>query len=215
MTHWFGLIWVVLGAYLLGSVPTALWVGRFLRGIDIREHGSGNAGATNALRVFGWKIGLIVLVVDMGKGFVAAWWLWRLGPLFSGGVPLSDESWQLLGGFAAVLGHILSAFAGFRGGKGVGTAAGMFLAVLPLHTALCIALFVGVTWRFRWVSLGSLTAAAALPLLVWLTGWITTDPVPAPLRWTTLGVALVIFGAHRRNLQRLWQGSEPRLGQSR
>ncbi|CAM2010675.1 glycerol-3-phosphate 1-O-acyltransferase PlsY [Acanthopleuribacter pedis] len=213
MTWWLGLIVVPLAGYLVGSVPTALWVGRLLRGVDIRDHGSGNAGATNALRVFGWKIGLFVLLVDMGKGFVACWWLWRLGPLLSPAFELLSVSWQLIAGFAAVLGHIFSVFAGFRGGKGVGTAAGMFLALLPVQTALVILLFVLVTWRFRWVSLGSLSAAATLPLLVWVSARWAAAPIPAPLVWTTTGVALLIFAAHHQNIRRLRQGREPRLGE--
>lgn len=212
MSPWYGLVFVLLWSYLVGAVPTALWFGRLTRGIDIRQHGSGNAGATNALRVFGWKAGLLVLLVDMSKGFAACWWWWRLGPMFSADLGWDPVVWRLFAGCAAVTGHILSVFAGFRGGKGVGTAAGMFFALLPLHTGLCVALFGLVTWRLRWVSLGSLTAAAALPTLTWVGQVTAWHPVPTPLLAVTVAVAVIIFVSHRNNLQRLWQGREPQLG---
>jgi glycerol-3-phosphate acyltransferase PlsY len=144
-------------AYLLGSVPTAVWAGKIFRGIDLREHGSGNAGAANAIRVLGWKIGVPVLIIDMAKGWLAS----MLPAFFSLAEPGTAliTNLQIGTGLTAIFGHILPLFAGFKGGKGVATASGVILAIHPLLTLSCLVVFLVVFLIVRIVSVASMTAA--------------------------------------------------------
>ena len=158
------IILALLISYLIGSFPTAIIAGWLLKKIDIREHGSGNAGATNVLRILGWKAGIIVLLIDMLKGFAAVYWVINIIPDVH-----SINTWaiyQIMAGIAAICGHIWSIFAGFRGGKGVGTAAGVFLGLQPLPVMICLMVFIGIVYRTRDVSLGSMTAAVLLPIIL-------------------------------------------------
>ena len=202
------LLAISLISYLLGSFPTSLLAGRLAGGIDIRRHGSGNAGAANVARVLGWKFGLVVLLVDVAKGFLAVWLVsrLRLGP-----IPGSEEAVQLLAGLIAIVGHIWPVFSGFRGGKGVGTAAGVLLAVHPLALLICVFVFVLIVAVTRIVSLASMAAAALLPLVVLLLrGFGASDLL---LGFTVL-VAALILSAHRSNIVRLLSGTEPKLGRA-
>ncbi|HEX8657215.1 MAG TPA: glycerol-3-phosphate 1-O-acyltransferase PlsY, partial [Hymenobacter sp.] len=156
----------LLAAYLLGSIPTALWVGRRFFGLaDIREHGSGNAGATNTFRVLGPKAGSAVLLIDALKGFVAAYFLpvWLLA---QGAIsPEHVLYYKLACGVLAIVGHIYPIFAQFRGGKGVATVLGMMLGVAPATVCVCLLVFVVMLLVFRYVSLASMTAGVAFALL--------------------------------------------------
>jgi len=149
-------------AYLLGSVPSAVWAGRLFHGIDVREHGSGNAGATNVIRVLGWKTGIPVLLFDMGKGFLAAMLpkLLNLAPAGSAGL----VNLQILSGLMAIIGHIFPVFAGFRGGKGVAAMFGILLAIHPLLTLACLGVFLLIFLTSGIVSLGSMSAGIAFPV---------------------------------------------------
>ena len=129
---------IVIISYLIGSIPTSLITGKVLRGIDIREHGSGNAGATNVFRVLGWKPGVFVLLLDGFKGFAATYWVSQLS---FGPNAVAPEILQIIAGCTTIIGHIWTVFARFRGGKGVGTAAGMLIALYPLAFLICIAVF--------------------------------------------------------------------------
>ncbi|MEK9500132.1 glycerol-3-phosphate 1-O-acyltransferase PlsY [Gaopeijia maritima] len=200
MTPW---ILLVL-AYLLGAVPTSLWVGKAVHGVDLREKGSGNLGATNAFRVLGWRSALPVALFDMFKG-------WLPAATFAGWGGGLDFGWTLAFGAAAIAGHVFSVFVGFRGGKGVATSAGVFLALAPLAVGLCIALFAVLVGVTRIVSVGSLAAAVALPILVAFTPHRGGE---ALLGFTVALAAFVVF-AHRANVGRLLRGEENRFGRSR
>lgn len=191
------MIWLVVAAsYLAGAVPFAYLVPRRLGGIDVRRAGSGNAGAANVLRLAGAPLAGLVLVLDVGKGAAAVLGARALGV---------DEGGQAVAGAAAVAGHVWPVWLGFRGGKGVAVAAGAFAVLAPAATAMAGALFVVVVSIGRYVSLGSLAAAAALPLLVLAVGG------SAVAAGTAAAVATLIVARHRANLARLRSGTERRL----
>ncbi len=153
----------VVLAYLAGSIPSAVWAGKLFHGIDVREHGSGNAGATNTVRVLGWKTGIPVLIFDLFKG-----WLAVMLPEFLDAAPEGSEPMmvlQIVCGMAAILGHVFPLFAGFRGGKGVATTFGVLLALHPLLTLTCAGIFLLVLFISGYVSLSSMTAVAMFPIV--------------------------------------------------
>lgn len=193
-----------LAAYLLGGFPTSYLTGRLFYRLDLRLHGSGNLGSTNVFRVLGWKPALIVLAVDILKGFAAAWWLPQLLP--GGGGVLA----RIVLGLAVVAGHIFSPFVALRGGKGVATAAGVVLAIAPAAMLLSLAVWLVVMLLTRIVSVASLSAALTLPLGVLL----TTERV-APQFGIMVAFSLVISLAvvltHRSNIARLLRGEEKKL----
>ncbi|MCB1043995.1 MAG: glycerol-3-phosphate 1-O-acyltransferase PlsY [Acidobacteria bacterium] len=195
-------------AYLCGSIPTAIWVGRIARGIDIREHGSGNAGATNAYRVLGWKLALIVVFVDVLKGFLPTWavsqWFMPNPPLLQIGV-----------GMAAISGHVWTIFAGFRGGKGVGTAAGVLLALYPVAVPICLAVFACVVWRSGMVSLASMCAVATLPASLWVLQQFFGYRIQTELWVLAIGIVPFVVFTHRSNIGRILRGEEHRFGRSK
>lgn len=193
---------VGLGAsYLLGAVPTSLVVSRWVAGIDLRAVGSGNLGATNLYRQLGWKYAVPVGVFDMLKGAVPvallAPWAGATGvvPLFFG--------------VAAVMGHVFSVFAGFKGGKGVATGAGVVLALAPWAFLAALAVWVVVLKVTGYVSLASITGALVFPVATWL-----AHPEQRPVIWVHLLLAVLIVVLHRGNIQRLRRGTEHRFGQA-
>ena len=208
------LITILLLSYLIGSIPTSVIVARLVKGIDIRQYGSGNAGATNVLRVLGWKAALPVALFDVFKGTLAVLVFARLRfgdtPL-----PIDDLTLQAWAGAAAVVGHIWPVFARFRGGKGVATTLGVLLGLYPLAAVLFVSIFLLVALPSGYVSLGSITAALLIPVILHLAhiyGWLTVpDPV---LRITVLFAGLILF-AHRENVKRLATGTENRFGKRR
>lgn len=206
------LLLTIVLSYLAGSIPTSIIVSKLFRGIDIRDYGSGNAGATNVLRVLGWKLALLVMVVDVGKGFVAARFI---APVAFPAFPSHPALVQILAGASAVLGHIYTLFAGFRGGKGVGTGAGVMLALYPLPTLICVAVFLAVALSTRYVSLASLTAVTLLPLLLILLKFLFQQPLDFYLLLFAVLVAALIVFAHRSNIRRLLAGTENRFGRPR
>ncbi|HHM02642.1 MAG TPA: glycerol-3-phosphate 1-O-acyltransferase [Caldithrix abyssi] len=193
-------------AYLFGSIPTAIIAGKLLKGIDIRDHGSGNAGATNVLRVLGWKAGLVVLLIDMLKGFIPVFWI---APLFA----TQDYVvyYQILAAIAAILGHIWTLFAGFKGGKGVGTSAGVFLGLAPWPLLSALAVFIVVVALTRYVSLGSLLAALAFLAGLLTERFVLNIPVPDILLYLGAIVVILIWYAHRENIKRLIAGNENKV----
>jgi glycerol-3-phosphate acyltransferase PlsY len=196
-------------AYLCGSIPTAFWVGKGIHGVDLRKEGSGNLGATNVFRVLGWRSALPVFVVDVAKGWFPAWFFPSLLTGLDG--PAETVPWAIGFGAMAILGHVFSVWVGFKGGKGVATSAGVFLALAPLPLLACFIVWIVALGVSRTVSLASILAAAALPLAM----------VLLPHRSGTLGlgftVALSAFviWAHRSNIQRLRAGTEVRIGERR
>jgi len=194
----FGFVLLVLAAYLLGATPTSYIAGKIGRGIDLREHGSRNLGATNVYRVLGWKYAIPVALIDAAKGALS---VGVLGSL-SGG-----PAWvPVVLGLAAVLGHVYSPYVGFRGGKGVATAGGVFLALAPLAVAISLPIWVGMLWAFGYVSVASLTVAVLFPLWVRL-----TRPAAPYTFWASLALALLIVYSHRANIRRLLDGTENRF----
>ncbi len=200
---------IIVLSYLIGSFPTAILAGKILKRIDIREHGSGNAGATNVFRVLGWKAGVIVLLVDVFKGFAAVWWV---APLSSLSQNADVYIWyQILAGVAAIAGHIWTIFGGFRGGKGVGTGAGVFLGLAPFPVVLCFLVFIGVVWKTRFVSLGSMIGAFLLPIILVIRRYALGIPEPLPLIVLSIVLGGLIILTHKANIQRLINGTENKL----
>lgn len=192
-------------AYLLGSIPTAVWVGKVRCGVDVREHGSKNAGATNTFRVLGKKPGIIVLSVDIIKGatavllpFVMYHYEWGTNELIH---------IQLIAAIMAVFGHVFPLFAGFRGGKGVATSLGVIVGLHPLSALVCIGVFLIVFMVTRFVSLGAMTSALLFPFLVSFV--FKTDSVWLIVFSIVLSLAVII--AHRKNINRLIHGEENKM----
>ncbi len=206
----FGLI-----AYLFGSIPTAVWIGKAYYGLDVREHGSKNAGATNTFRVLGKKPGIIVLLIDILKGAMAS-----SLPYFalSAQITLPDNgpnaeqligigNVQIVASILAVVGHVFPVFAGFRGGKGVATSLGVIIGIQPLAALICFGAFLSVFTVSKYVSLGAIISALLFPFVVHFilkneSLWMTLFSIVLSL--------LVIF-AHRKNIGRLWRGEESRM----
>ena len=195
MTNSWMLVAALGAGYFLGALPFALWISRAL-GVDILSVGSGNPGMTNVWRTLGWKPALPVALLDALKGTLAAW----LGFAFTGS-PL----WALFAGIAAVLGHSFSFWIGFKGGKSVLTAFGVFLYLSPLASLGALLVWIAVMAAFRFVSLASILAALALPALVWLERGL------APAFWAALPVCAFVVLRHRANIGRLLRGTEPRF----
>lgn len=196
---------LVLGAYLLGSIPTSVWLGRALKGIDLREHGSGNAGATNAFRVLGKPIGTVVLILDMLKGFLAVNLV-----LLQHEIDPGSEAWMLLKiglGLLAVAGHIFPVFAGFRGGKGVATITGIALALHPFAALAAMGIYLLVFLVTRISALGSLLAVLTYP--VWII-WVFRSEYLS-IRIFSLVVVVLVLITHRSNILRLVRGEEKSL----
>lgn len=192
-------------AYLVGAFPTAVLAGRLLRGIDIRTQGSGNAGATNTWRVLGWRAGVSVLLIDLGKGVVAAALVTRI-PL--GSLPLDSSTIAILCGMAAVIGHVFPVTAGFRGGKGVATGAGMLLAVAPVPMGIALGVFGVAILLSGHVSLGSILGALCVPVTIALLNTIGGAAYPMLLIGLTAALAAFVLFTHRSNIVRLLQGNE-------
>lgn len=192
-------------AYLLGSIPTAVWLGKTKYGIDVREHGSKNAGATNTFRVLGKKPGIVVLSIDILKGFIAVFL-----PFLAGvGAWDSNELIQvkLVCALMAVIGHVLPLFAGFKGGKGVATSLGVIIGVHPSAAAICVVLFLIVFITSKFVSLGAIVAACSFPLTIIF--YFKTDSVWLMVFSLILSAAVIY--AHRKNISRLLKGEENRM----
>lgn len=211
------LLIIIVLAYLVGSIPTSIIVSKLTKGIDIRDYGSGNAGGTNVMRVLGWKQGLFVMILDALKGVLAVVVVARL---FSGDVPFNNATpfddftlIQIFAGIAAVVGHIWTVFAGFRGGKGIATALGMLLMIATIDMLIAVGAFIIVVYVSRYVSLGSIIAAVVVPLAlvvrenvfnVDIQGYNTILP------FIIITSLLVIF-THRKNLVKLLNGNESKI----
>ena len=208
---------IVVLSYLVGSVPTAIIVAKRVRGIDIRQHGSGNAGGTNVFRVLGWRAGVFVILADMAKGLVATILVARLmyGPFpFENKTPFDDFTVvQIIAGCAAILGHVWTLFAGFRGGKGIATAGGMLLGIAPVEVAVAFGVFLLVFLVTHYVSLGSLSAAVAFPLTMFFRENVFMVEVPGykTLIFFSIGISLLIIYTHRGNIARLIRGTENKI----
>jgi acyl phosphate:glycerol-3-phosphate acyltransferase len=197
---------IPIAAYLLGSIPFGLLLAKLFGGGDVRKAGSGNIGATNVARVVGLLAGILTLVFDTTKGAAAVW--------LAGRVTNESATWMMAAAFAVVLGHCFPVWLKFKGGKGVATALGVFLALCPLAAAGALLIFVMCVAYWRYVSLGSISAAAAMPLLIYFL-WAPRHAPPIIIDAGTLAIALLLIYKHDGNLQRLVEGTEPRFSFSK
>ena len=195
----------IILSYLLGSIATAVWAGKIFHKVDVREHGSRNAGATNVIRVLGWKTGVPVLLIDVFKGWTAA-----MLPVFfnlAGDGTAVITNYQILAGMAVVTGHIFPVFAGFRGGKGVATISGVLLAIQPLLTISCLGVFLCVLLISGYVSLSSMIAGIAFPVFLFL--FFGSPSIFFKIFSVVVAIALIF--THRNNISRLLRGEESKL----
>lgn len=198
----------ILFGYLLGSIPTSVWVGRILFGVDVRTQGSGNAGATNVCRVLGWRPGLFVFIVDITKGVVA---VWIVGRWFAG---YPDGVWlalQLSSGLAALLGHVWPILAGFRGGKGIATLLGVLLVLSPQSVMVGVIVFAILLPVTHFVSVASLMAVFSFPCTLIVSRLWFGKVVPGSLLTASIFAVLLVFFTHRSNIRRLMSGVENRV----
>ena len=196
------LIIILIIAYLLGSIPFGFLLGKIFKGVDLREHGSGNVGATNALRVLGWKMGVIAMILDMMKGVTAI--------MIARSILPEQDLLLISTGLVVILGHIFTIYLRFKGGKGVATSAGVFAALLPIPFLFALLSFIITTTLSRFVSLGSIVAA--LVLVITQTIFTFRNGVQSP--WylvLALVVTLFIIVKHRANIKRLLSGTENRI----
>ncbi len=198
---------IILMAYFIGSLPTAVWVSSYFFDIDIREYGSGNAGATNTFRVLGKKWGTFVMVADMLKGLLAVKLVYLLPYYYDSSHDLARTSLQIGLGLAAVLGHIYPVWADFRGGKGVATLFGLVLGISPWSALGCSCVFLLVLYLTRFVSLSSILASAAFPIFILVIFNVDNHPY----RIFAVGVALLVILTHQKNIGRLLKGSESKV----
>jgi glycerol-3-phosphate acyltransferase PlsY len=197
---------IPVAAYLLGSIPFGLILAKLFGGTDVRKEGSGNIGATNVARVVGPLAGILTLILDGAKGAAAVLLAERLSN--------TSATWMMIAGMAALLGHCYSVWLEFKGGKGVATAAGVFLALCPLAFLGAILLFIVVVVFWRYVSLGSISAAAAIPLLMYFL-WAPGHAPPLVVTFGSLAIALLVVYKHDANIQRLVEGAEPKFSFSK
>jgi len=215
------LIVIVILAYLVGSIPSSIIISKMVRGIDIRDHGSGNAGGSNVFRVLGWKYGILVIFLDALKGSLAVILVARLylGSFpFPNATPFDDFTLvQIIAGISAVLGHIWTVFANFKGGKGIATALGFLVTIITIDMLLALAVFGIVVLISKHISLGSLSAAVSIPLImvvrenifgVDISGYHTILPF-------TIFLALLVMYTHRANIGRLLHGTESKISLSK
>ncbi|MCF8383774.1 MAG: glycerol-3-phosphate 1-O-acyltransferase PlsY [Chlorobium sp.] len=226
------LVAIIAVSYIIGSIPTSIMAGKIIKGIDIRQFGSGNAGGTNAFRVLGWKTGLTVTLIDIVKGVVAAVSVvafFRHHPIdvFP---DMNEVALRLVAGMSAVIGHVFTVFAGFKGGKGVSTAAGMLIGIAPVSMLMVIGVFLLTIYLSRYVSVASILAAVAFPLIIAIRKYIFElgtgldyyirlfgeqlsfhDSLDYHLLIFGFIVALGILYTHRANIRRLLSGTENRV----
>ena len=200
----FSILLTGIAAYLIGAIPTAVWYGKRFFKTDVRQHGSGNAGATNVFRILGKKAGIIVLLIDVFKGVVATSLPYFLleRNLISG---IHLPFFQLGCGILAVIGHVYPIYVGFKGGKGVATMLGVMVALVPLVSLVCFLVFVAVVTFSKYVSLGSMLAAVSFPVAIGILGY----PI-IYLGFSIVSAAFIIY-KHRTNIQRILAGSESRF----
>jgi len=193
--------WLLPAAYVLGSIPSGVIFARLFGSADVRKSGSGNIGATNVARVAGPLAGILTLVFDTAKGAAAVW--------LTGRFAHESAAWMMLAGLAALVGHCFPVWLKFKGGKGVAAALGVFLALCPAAALAALLLFMIVVAIWRYVSLGSIAAAAAMPLLMYFL-WAPRHAPPLIITFGSLAAAVLIIYKHDGNIQRLVQGEEPK-----
>ncbi len=208
---------IIILSYLVGSIPNSIIVSKAAKGIDIRQYGSGNAGGTNVMRILGWKLGVLVIVLDAIKGALAVVVIARLhyGAMpFENATPFDDFTLvQIIAGISAVIGHIWTVFAGFKGGKGIATALGMLITIITIDMLVAIGIFVLVVSLCKYISLGSIIGAIAVPLTLIIRENIFHVNIPGYniLLPFVIGISFLVLYTHRKNVIRLIQGTESKL----
>jgi len=200
---------VAIIGYLLGSIPSGVWLGRAFKNIDVREHGSKSTGATNVFRVLGAKLAIAVLIIDILKGFLAAFLASHIN---LGDTLLTPNQLGMIAGILAIVGHLFPLFAGFRGGKGVAAGAGILLFLAPLEVGFGLLIFVITVSLTRYVSLGSILAVLFLALAFLLEKYAYGFPLGDEMIILALILAILIIYTHRANLGRLLKGQEHKIG---
>ena len=208
---------VILLSYLAGSIPSSIWVGKVVKGVDIRSYGSGNAGATNTFRLLGWKPGVAVLAIDFFKGYASSFWISQLAYHIGSGPVALFSFWEvdpflrIVCGVVAVIGHMFPIFASFDGGKGMATAAGMLCGIEPISVGITAVVFAIVMFSSKYVSLASLVAAFIYPLILlgerFILGWSVPNSVL--VFGALVGIGIIV--KHKGNIKRLLEGTENRV----
>ncbi|NIT61391.1 MAG: glycerol-3-phosphate 1-O-acyltransferase PlsY [Aliifodinibius sp.] len=208
---------VLLLSYLVGSIPSSIWVGKIVKGVDIRNHGSGNAGATNTFRLLGWQPGVAVLAIDFFKGFASSYWISQFAYQIGSGPVSMFEFWSLdpflsiTCGIAAVVGHMFPLYANFEGGKGMATAAGMLCGIEPVSVGITAAVFLIVLLSSRFVSLASLVAAFVYPLVLVALRYGYGWDIDGSILIFAAIIGLAIIVKHKGNIKRLINGTENKI----
>lgn len=211
------LIFIIILSYLVGSIPTSIIISKLVRGIDIRDYGSGNAGGTNVFRVIGWKWGILTILLDALKGAIAVVIVARLyldNIPFNNITPFDDFTLvQIFCGVAAVIGHIWTVFAGFKGGKGIATALGFLITIITVDMLLALGIFILVVFLSRYISLGSLSAAVSVPIILIVRENIFGVHIPGynTILPFIIALSLLVIYTHRKNIDRLIKGSENKI----
>lgn len=211
------LIAVIAICYLIGAIPSSLWYGKAVHGVDIRDHGSGNAGATNTFRILGWKAGSLVLLFDFGKGLICTLFVSQLAFQIGSGPVSFYENWDLesmvliVCGVSAVVGHMFPVYAGFSGGKGAATACGMLYGIEPLSISITLALFLIIMFSTHYVSLASITGAFVYPFSQLILRYGFDWHIDGSIMIFSSVIALGIIIKHKGNIRRLLEGNENRI----
>ena len=208
---------VIIICYLIGAIPSSLWYGKMVHNVDIRDHGSGNAGATNTFRILGWKAGTLVLLFDFGKGLICTLFISQLAYQIGDGPVSFYENWDLdsmvliLCGVVAVVGHMFPVYAGFSGGKGAATACGMLYGIEPLSISITLAIFLIIMFSTHYVSLASITGAFVFPFSQLILRYGFDYYIDGSIMIFSSLIALGIILKHKGNIKRLIEGNENRI----
>lgn len=208
---------VVLLSYLIGAIPTSLWIGKYLFKIDIRDHGSGNAGATNSFRILGWKVGIVVLLFDFGKGLLCTTVISQLAWSIGDGPAVLYSNWEpdamilIFAGVAAVVGHMFPIYSKFSGGKGAATACGMLYGIEPFSISISLAIFLIVMFSTRYVSLASIISTFIYPFSQLVLRYGFNWDIDGSILLFSSALSLGIIIKHKGNIKRLLEGTENRV----
>lgn len=213
------LLLVLAISYMLGSIPSSIWVGKIWKGIDIREHGSGNAGTTNTFRVLGWKPGAVVFALDFLKGFTASFWVSQqaFDLFYFGSGPIAPPGWEadaflmISCGLMAVVGHMFPVLANFKGGKGAATACGMLFGIEPISISISFLIFITIVLTTRYVSLASITATFFYPVALLILRYLLDYFVDGSIIVFAVIIAAGIIYKHKSNIKRLLNGTEGKI----
>lgn len=215
------LLFIAVLSYLVGSLPVSIILTKLVKGVDIRNYGSGNAGGTNVSRVLGKKYGILVILLDAMKGVIAVVFISRLyfGSFpFPNTTPFDDFTLvQIIAGITAVIGHIWTIFAGFRGGKGIATGLGVLISIVTLDMLMALGVFVVVMYISKYISLASMSAAVSVPIIMIIRENIFDVQIQSyhTILPFAIGLALLIIYTHRANVERLFSGSENKISLSK